>query len=160
MGAVGRKRSALVKRRGLLRKGKEASLARSLFTAPRAIRRPAAAAAGAAGLPAAAAAAGAADLGGFKGSATKGQLRKRGLTFCCSCSKYDPYKNKARVCNKALESNKNMFFKFHDPLPWTLNFPSADPVAPPAAAQPQAGEARGILCIIFVCVYIYIYIYT
>ena len=43
------------------------------------------------------------DLGGFKGSATKGQFRKCGLTVV---SNYDPNRNKASVCNEALESQK------------------------------------------------------
>ena len=57
------------------------------------------------------------DLGGFKGSATKGRVRKCGLTvFPANC---DP-KNKARMCNKDLESKKHMFVYKSNPLPWAL----------------------------------------
>ena len=54
------------------------------------------------------------------------------------CSKYDPNRNKARVCNTAPESKRNLFQI--DPLPWTLNFPSGLSGGPRCEA-PHAGPA-------------------
>ena len=60
------------------------------------------------------------DLGGFKGSATKGQFRKCALTVV---PQLWPNENKARVCNKAPESKQRHLSQIY-PLPWTLNFQS------------------------------------
>ena len=54
-------------------------------------------------------------LGGFKGSATKGQFRKCGLTVF---SKYDPRTRQG--CAIKLWNPKQHIFQI-DPLPWTLN---------------------------------------
>ena len=59
-------------------------------------------------------------MGGFKGSTTKGQFRKCGLTVVLQIM----MQKNSQGCATRLWNPKKTLFQI-DPLPWTLNFPSA-----------------------------------
>ena len=85
---------------------------------------------------------------GFTGSATKGQSRKCDLTAVVQIMA--PTKNKARVCNQALESETHLFQIDH--LPWTLNSLSV-------ICTYTYVYVKYVYTYIHTYIYIYIYIY-